>query len=122
MSILSRILSTTLGLFVADWLLDGVIIRPIPGKSIYFGIYLGQYWQILFFLGFILGTINAIAKPLLDFIALPLKVITFGLFSLLINMGILWLLDYFFLEIQIYGIFNLLITVAIISFSNFLFK
>lgn len=66
--------------------------------------------KILFLAGAILGFINFFIKPILNLVTLPLRVITFGLFSLLINMGIVWIMDVLFLEFEINGLYPLLWT------------
>lgn len=50
--------------------------------------------------GVVLGLINGLVKPLLKIVSLPLVFITGGLFLIVINMGVLWFLSYFFSVIQ----------------------
>ena len=47
--------------------------------------------QDALFFGFILGIINAILRPVLTFLTLPITILTLGLFSLLINAFTFWL-------------------------------
>ncbi len=54
--------------------------------------------------GCFLGLINFFIKPILNLITLPLRIITLGLFGLIINMGVLWAVDIFFPELDIRGI------------------
>ena len=91
-----------------------------PGKSIFFGIALTQNWQILILVGTILGLINFFIKPILDKITLPLKILTLGLFSLILNMLIIWFLDILFLEFEISGLIPLFWTTIIIWLISFL--
>jgi putative membrane protein len=44
---------------------------------------------------FILGVVNAVIKPILIFLTLPLTIVTFGLFLLVINGLLLGLVAYF---------------------------
>jgi len=99
---------------------SGVILKVIPGESSFFGFPITKDWQILIIVGSILGLINFFIKPILDKITLPLKILTFGLFSLIINMVIIWILDILFLEFQILGIIPLFWTTIIVWFVNFL--
>lgn len=39
----------------------------------------------------VLGVINAFVRPVLQFIALPLSILTLGLFAFFINVSLLWL-------------------------------
>jgi len=99
----------------------GVSLAVIPGQSIYFGIKFTQDWQILVFVGTILGLINFFIKPVLNLITLPLKILTFGLFSLILNMIIVWFLDILFPELQIQGVIPLFWTTLIIWILNLFF-
>ena len=50
----------------------------------------GTLWQVLL-VALLFGLINALIKPLFQFFAAPLIVISLGLFTLLINAFLLWL-------------------------------
>ena len=74
--------------------------------------------KTLCYAGLLLGLINFFIKPVLNLITLPIRIITFGLFSLVINMGIIWVIDVIFPEIVIEGLLPLFwatITVWILS-------
>lgn len=71
-------------------------------------------FQILILAGAILGLFNFFIKPILKLITLPLRIITFGLFSLLINIGIVWIVDLIFPELIISGISALFLTTIIV--------
>lgn len=45
--------------------------------------------------GFLLGILNSVVRPIIKAISFPLIFITGGLFLILINVGILWLLSVF---------------------------
>jgi len=122
MSFLWKIGSCAISLFLADKLLEGVMIKVIPGKSVYFGIHLTQYWHILLLLSIALAILSSISKFLLNTIALPLKWLTFGLISLFVNIVLIWILDAIFLEFQVTSIPSLILSGIILSFVNFLFK
>lgn len=80
----------------------------VPGVE-----FIGQI-QYLLLAGFSLGLINFFIKPVLKLITLPLRILTFGLFTLLINMGMIWMVDVFFPELIINGIIPLFWTTVII--------
>lgn len=107
-----------LGIFLASRFVPGVSLVLLPGQSIYFGINFTQDWQILIFVGTILGLINFFIRPILNLITLPLKILTLGLFSLILNMGIIWFLDIIFPEFEILGIIPLFWTTLIIWVLN----
>jgi len=108
-----HIVAGILGVFLATKFVPGVSLEIIPGKSIFFEIVLTQNWQILLLVGGILGFVNFFIKPILDKITLPLKILTFGFFSLILNMAIIWVLDILFLEFQVLTLFSLFWTTII---------
>lgn len=71
-------------------------------------------WKSLLLAGLILGLINFFIKPVLKLITLPLRILTLGLFGLIINMATIWLVDIFFTELVIVGLLPLLWTSLII--------
>jgi putative membrane protein len=57
--------------------------------------------------GLFLGLINFFIKPILNLVTLPLRILTFGIFTLVINMGIVWLIDIVFPNLTITGLIPL---------------
>jgi len=102
-----QIIAGILGIFLASKFVPGV---EFLGKT-----------QYLIFAGFILGLINFFIKPILNLITLPLRILTLGIFSLLINMAIIWIVDIIFPELIIRGIIPLFWTTIIILLLSFLF-
>ena len=117
-----QILISILAIFLATKFVPGVSLQIIPGKSVYFGIKFTEDWQILIFIGTALGLINFFIKPILNLITLPLRILTFGLFSLIINMAIIFFLDVAFLELEISGISALFFTSLIVWGLNLFFN
>jgi len=76
--------------------------------------------QTIILIGGILGLLNFFLKPILNLVTLPLRILTLGLFGLIINMGIIWILDVFFEELDFYGIWPLFLTTLIIWTLSFL--
>jgi len=109
-----QIIASTLGLFLAQKFIPGVSLTIIPGESVFFGFTLTTFWQILLLVGGVLGLINFFLKPILKAITLPLRILTFGLFSFVINMLMVWIADILFLELVITGLIPLFWTTAII--------
>jgi len=117
-----QILISVLAIFLATKFVPGVSLGIIPGKSVYFGIKFTEDWQILIFIGIALGLINFFIKPILNLITLPLRILTFGLFSLIINMAIIFFLDVIFPELEISGISALFFTSLIVWALNLFFN
>lgn len=77
--------------------------------------------KTLVFVGALLGFLNFFVKPILNTIAFPLRIITLNLFSLLIAMVLVWLVDVFSPELIIKGIKPLFWVTLIIWGLNLFF-
>ena len=115
-----QIFAGTLGLFLAAKFIPGATLEMSPGESSFFGINFTASWQILLLAGFILGLINFFIKPIVKMITSPLRMLTFGLFGLVINMAIIWIIDILFIELVIQGIVSLFYTTLLIWLVSFL--
>ena len=76
--------------FILRWAINAaaifLAIRFVPGIALA-GSLLGVVWLAL-----ILGLINAFLRPLLKLLTCPLIILTLGLFTLLINTFLFWLM------------------------------
>ena len=115
--LLSQIIAATLGLWLATLFGVGVVVTAYPTSS-FFGFSLTAQWEIFLVLGLVLGLLNYFLKPLLKTLALPLEIITLGLFTIVINMALIWLLDMMFDELSAPFFLPLLYTTLIIWLSN----
>ncbi len=52
-----------------------------------------DYLSTVILVGLVLGLLNAIVRPIIIFLTLPATLVTFGLFLIVINAGMLWLAD-----------------------------
>lgn len=112
-----HIVAGILAIFLAARFVAGVALEILPDSS-FLGFALTQYWHILLVIGGILGIVNFFIKPILNLITLPLKFLTLGLFSILLNMAIIWFLDILFLELTIIGLTPLFFTTVIVWAVN----
>jgi len=108
-----------LGIYLGTKFVPGVALAIPPEGIIFLGIKLTQEWQVLVLIGIALGLVNFFIKPIFKIATLPLRVLTFGLFGLVINMLMIWLVDIFFPELIIAGLvplFWLTLIVWVLSF------
>lgn len=82
-----QIISGVLGLWLASQFIPGV---EFDGPLFILGL-----------AGLVLGAVNFFIRPILKFITMPLRMLTFGLFGLIINAVLIWLIDLFFPELTI---------------------
>lgn len=116
-----QILVGILAVFLAKSFIPGVSLEILP-ESNYFGIKFTENWQILILIGIVLGLINFFIKPILSLITLPLRILTLGLFSLILNVAILWFLDLIFPELEISGILPLFLMSLLVFVLNIFFQ
>lgn len=115
--VLSHIIIAVLGIWLSVLFVPGIKIS-LSSNSSFFGIPLTLQWQIILLLGIALGLLNFFVKPIINAIALPLRIITLGLFNMVINMAMLWILDFIFKEITIPWLWPLFWTAVIIWLLN----
>jgi putative membrane protein len=77
MSFLISLVGTAAALWVATWMIDGFDFS-------------GSWWQFLIAAA-IVGVANAIVKPILKLLSLPIVIFTLGLFLLVVNALVLQL-------------------------------
>ena len=111
--LLSQIIAATLGLWLVTMFVHGVVIRTYPTSN-FFGFSLTAQWQIFLVLGIALGLLNYFLKPLLKILSLPLEIISLGLFTIVINMALIWILDMMFDELSVPFFLPLLYTTLMI--------
>ncbi len=77
MKIILHWILISVSVFIASKIVDGIFVDPI--------------WMA-FVVGACLALFNMFIKPIIKILTLPLNIITFGLFSLVINGAIFWYL------------------------------
>jgi len=78
MRFLVKLLVSSLAVFFGAWILPGVYLSGFPTAIL---------------VALIMGFLNAFLKPILVILTIPITLITFGLFLLVINAGIILLVD-----------------------------
>ncbi len=120
--LISQIIASALGIFLAVHFVSGVSLEIVPGQSEMFGVPITETWQMFLVIGLILGLLNLFVKPILGLVTLPLKILTLGFFSLIINMAMIWIVDIVFLELVINGLTSLFWTTMIVWSVNLFMK
>ncbi len=104
-NLILRVVGSTAGLWLAD--------RYVPGVQV-----IGD-WKTYLLIGAVLGAANFFLKPILNALTFPLKVLTLGLFSLVVNIALVWLVDVAFPELIIVGLVPLFWTTVIVWIANY---
>ena len=88
MGFFQRLLFSLLGNSILFWLVEKKISVYVPGTFETSG-----GWKTYLSLAIIFCVLNTIVRPILYLVSLPLRWFTLGLFSLVINAALLWLLE-----------------------------
>ena len=114
MRFIVRILAGAVALAVAAWLIDGISVGPGTNSE-----------RLLTLLGVavIFGLVNAIVRPIVRLISIPLFILTLGLFTFVVNALMLlltaWIGDQFDLSFEVDGFWSALLGALVISIVTF---
>jgi len=86
--LLIRILINMAALFVVAYFVPGVHVSSILGA---------------FIAAIILGIVNAIVKPILIILTLPVEILTLGLFTFVINAFLFWIVGHLGIGLSVNG-------------------
>lgn len=104
---LKTLIATSIAIIVLAWLLPTVSYLD---------------WVTLLLAALVLTILNSIVKPILSLLLLPINIVTLGLFSVVLNVALLWLATYLVPGFQIlptsfFGLeLNYFFTLLLISF------
>lgn len=91
----------------------GIAVKLVEGIT-----FTGEWWKIII-IGVIFGLVNSLVKPIITFFSLPLIILTFGIFIVIVNALMLILTaklsDTFNLGLHIDGFLPALLGALIIS-------
>ncbi|MEM9564242.1 MAG: phage holin family protein [Actinomycetota bacterium] len=101
MRIIVRILINAAALWVAARLIDDIT--------------LSDDWVTVLFVAAVFGLVNALIRPVVKLIAFPLTLLTLGLFTLVINAGMLQLTDWLTSGLDVVGFWTSVLGGIVIS-------
>src|SRR3989339_1691761 len=107
MRFIVQIFSNALAIFLAAYLVPGIVFT-------------GDILTLII-AGLVLGLINFFLRPILKIISAPLIILSLGLFTIIINVFLLWLLQYLIPELVIGDLWSYFWGVLIISLVNIFF-
>jgi putative membrane protein len=113
--LLVRLVAGAVALGVAAWLIDGISVGP--GTT-------SERALTLLAVAVIFGLVNAIVRPIVRLISLPLFILTLGLFTFVVNALMLlltaWIGDQFDLAFEVDGFWSALLGALVVSVVTFL--
>lgn len=100
---LIRWLIVALGLWVAEQMIDGIEIADVP---------------TLLLAAALLGFVNAVVRPLVVLLTLPLTLLTLGLFLLVVNALMLELVAWLLPKVHIAGFWDAFLGAIVVSLTG----
>jgi putative membrane protein len=98
-----RVLAAALGFWIASKIVHGVRVDGLTS---------------LLLAGLLLGIVNALVRPVLVILTLPLTILTLGLFLLVVNGVTVWIVTLFIHGVHIRGPWQAIFTALIISVTS----
>jgi len=100
MSLLLRIIVNAVALLAVAYLVPGIVVSGFLGALV---------------AAVVLGVVNAVLKPILIILSLPLEIITLGLFTFVINALLFWFVGQLGLGLTVTGFWPALIGSIVLS-------
>lgn len=115
MKFLLKVVINAVAIWLATLVLDGLDV--VGGDST------GQRVLVFLAVALVFGVVNAIVKPVVKLLSLPLYILTLGLFTLVVNAAMLllvgWLSEQTEYGLRIDGFWTALVGALIISVASF---
>ncbi|MEA2016354.1 MAG: phage holin family protein [Actinomycetota bacterium] len=71
--------------------------------------------KIAFIAGLLLGLCNVVIKPIVKILSIPINILTLGLFNIVINAGMLWIVDLAVRGLEVNGFWGYVLSSIVIS-------
>ncbi len=105
MKILARVLFSILGILLAAYLVPGIYVA-------------GVYTALI--VAIVLGLLNMIVRPILFVLTLPITILTFGLFTFVLNGLLLWFVGTFIEGFEVRGLLPAILGALVISIVSWI--
>jgi len=105
MQILAKLLVTALALLAVAEIIPGIVVT-------------GFYTALI--VAVILGALNLIVRPILLFLTLPINIVTFGLFTFVINGFLFWFVSSFVEGFQTDGFWIAVLGALVVSAFSYI--
>jgi len=104
--IFSRIIINSIAIYTAVQLVEGIDLTV-------------NFYNLVL-AGLLLGIINTFIKPVITLLSLPFVLLTFGLFTIIINVGLLFMMTHLIPSFEIASFWSGFLGVIIISLVNYI--
>ncbi|MBA7509108.1 hypothetical protein ES705_01051 [subsurface metagenome] len=104
------------------WFLNWLILTFSIAVASYFlpfiyisGDTIWDKFKLSFLAGLLLGLLNLLVKPIVKILSLPINILTLGIFNIIINAGMLWIVDSIIKGLEIEGFWGYVWSSIVIS-------
>jgi putative membrane protein len=104
--------------FILNWAV--IVVAVFIAAALLPGLTYASTADVLVF-GLILGLLNAFVAPILRLLTLPIRLLTFGLFTLIINAALFWFAAILEGNVRVAGFLTALLAALIVSAVNVVF-
>ncbi len=105
MGFLIRVLVNALAIYLVAQIVPGIAVSGIP---------------VALLAGLVLGLVNAVVRPVLIILTLPVTLVTLGLFLFFLNAFCLWLTSRIVPGFEVHGVWTALLGALLVSAVSFL--
>lgn len=105
MNMLLRLILNAAALYLVAYLVPGVMVSGPLGAVV---------------AAIVLGVVNAIIRPILIILSLPLEILTLGLFTFIINAALFWFVGHLGIGLTVIGFWPAFIGALILSIVSFI--
>ena len=102
--------------FIIHILITAVLLVIVA--KIVSGVEVSRDWGAAIFAALVLGIVNAVVKPILIILTIPITILTLGLFLLVINALMLWLVSGIVRGVKVEGFGYALVGSIVLSILN----
>lgn len=106
-------------MLIVVWILNAVALLAVA--FVLPGIVIASFWSAMM-AALVLGLINALVKPLLILLTLPITIVTMGIFLLVLNALLFWFAGSLFKGFQVQGFWWAVIGALLYSVISSLFS
>lgn len=98
----------------------GTVAAVILTVNIVPGIEISGGWMSIFLVALVWSVITLVIRPVLSVLALPITLITFGLFAFILNALLFWAMEFIVPGFHVEGFFAALLGAIVISILSWL--
>lgn len=115
MHFLFKFLAVAVAVYLTVNIVPGITVAGASPAS-------GQGWMTILFVSIVWSVIITVIRPVLQLLALPITIVTLGLFSLILNALLFWAMEFIVPGFDVAGFFPALLGSIVLSLISWLIE